>query len=112
MGELTIDGQIVLGGSIDNKEIIEVSIDGCAFGFEEVIRTGWKAVTGGSGSVALDLTAANVITLAGVRFRGRSAVTSTEATALGSTKSLGPTTSTTYTCEYPTPPSVPSAPFG
>lgn len=111
-GEITVDGQYVTGMTVDGQEVIEVSIDGCTFGFEELIRTGYFAITGGSGSKVIDLSEARAIVEAGIRFRGRSAVQSTRSTGLGSSVTIGPTSSTSYSCSTPPKPSVPSASYG
>ena len=111
-GEITVDGQYVTGMTIDGQEVIEVSIDGCTFGFEKLIRTGYFAVTGGSGSKVIDLSEARSIVSAGIRFRGRASVTTTIYTSLGSSLSIGPTTSTDYICGTPSKPPVSSPPYG
>ena len=112
MGYMDIDGQIVIGGTIDGQEITEVSIDGCTFGFEKLMRTGFFVITDGSGSYNLDLTDANHLQMVGVRFRGRAAVTTVRTTDLGNASTIGPTYSTSYICKTPSRPSVPSAPYG
>ena len=77
MSEIYVDGQLVTGALVDGEEVVEVWIDGCAIAFEKIYRTGWFSITGGSGSRAVDMSNANQILMAGIRFRGMDPTTGT-----------------------------------
>lgn len=83
MAEITIDGDLVIGASVDGEDVAEVTIDGCSITFEELYRSGYFAITGGSGSRNIPLPDSNYIMQAGIRFRGRAAVNTTLTTDTG-----------------------------
>lgn len=110
MAEITLDGDLAIAADVDGQDVAEVTIDGCVITFEKLYRSGYFAITGGSGSKDIPLPDSNYIMEAGIRFRGRSAVTSTLTTAWGDYCDTGWTTSEAC-CSPPIPP-VPEASYG
>lgn len=110
MGEIYVDGQLVTGAFIDGIEVDEIWIDGCVIAFEQLIRTGWQTVSGGSGTASINLSEANQVLQAGIRFRGTSSSSDPAWTRWGSSASTGWTGNSlaTATPDRPTP----SPPFG
>ena len=83
MSEIRLDNDLAIGSFIDGQDVIEVWIDGCVIAFAKLLRSGWKTVTGGGGSFNVDLSDANFIIQAGIRYRGMSATSSTVSRSTG-----------------------------
>ncbi len=110
--EITIDNKKITGVTVDGEGIYEITIHGCPIRFERVGRTGWFSIVGGSGSYKLNLTEANGILAAGIRFRGKDPVSGITSTSWSDWVTIGPVSSSQPMCAFPILPWVPFPPFG